>query len=248
MKLKAYIVSTELPDLVPADPSRNWMHDFANRHPYRCLPLAIANTYGWELLSPRRFRATWNGGKAPSDITVEALDDKPGINHFVQSHFGGGVLTFHTGYLFRTEPGWNMMATGPVNDPKDGIAALTGVIETDWLPFPFTMNWLFTRPGTVTFEEGEAFCLVYVVQQDIQETVQPEIHGIHSDPDLLKQYEMWREHRSTFLARLGEGDPAAMKEAWQRFYFRGIHPDTGEKVPTHNNKHRTKEPIDMRGK
>jgi len=28
------------------------------------------------------------------------------------------------------------------------------VIETDWLPDPFTMNWQMTRPGTVRFREG----------------------------------------------------------------------------------------------
>jgi len=32
--------------------------------------------------------------------------------------------------------------------------AADGVIETDWLPDPFTMNWQMTRPGTVRFREG----------------------------------------------------------------------------------------------
>ena len=31
--------------------------------------------------------------------------------------------------------------------PKDGISALSGVIETDWLLYNFTVNWIFTRPG-----------------------------------------------------------------------------------------------------
>ena len=35
---------------------------------------------------------------------------------------------------------------------------LVGLIETDWLPFPFTMNWVFTRPGRVRLEKGEPFC------------------------------------------------------------------------------------------
>ena len=40
------------------------------------------------------------------------------------------------------------MVQGPINRPKDGIAALPGIIETDWSPYSFTMNWMFTRPGT----------------------------------------------------------------------------------------------------
>ena len=33
------------------------------------------------------------------------------------------------------------------------LQPLAGVVETDWLPFPFTMNWLFTQPGRVRFEK-----------------------------------------------------------------------------------------------
>ena len=43
--------------------------------------------------------------------------------------------------------GWNTFVTGPMNGIKDGIAPLSGVIETDWSPYSFTMNWRFTRPG-----------------------------------------------------------------------------------------------------
>ena len=74
------------------------------------------------------------------------------------------MLTFHPGYLFRTPPGWSMWAMGPPNHIKDGIQPLAGLVETDWLPFPFTMNWIFTRPGTVRFEKGEPFCFITLMQ------------------------------------------------------------------------------------
>src|SRR5262245_59488229 len=74
------------------------------------------------------------------------------------SHFGNGVLTFPVGYLFRTDPGVAVWARGIPNYAKDGIVALDGVIETDWLCFTFTMNWQCTRPGLVVFE-GRAVLL-----------------------------------------------------------------------------------------
>ena len=40
-------------------------------------------------------------------------------------HFGFGVLTFHVPCLFRTEVGFDLMVTGPINRPKDAIAPLT---------------------------------------------------------------------------------------------------------------------------
>ncbi|MGH1560190.1 DUF6065 family protein [Caulobacter segnis] len=38
----------------------------------------------------------------------------PGFTDFVKSTTRG-VVTFHTGYLFRTPPGWSLMAMGPPN-------------------------------------------------------------------------------------------------------------------------------------
>ena len=114
------------------------------RFAYRCLPLNIANASGWEILCPSASKAAWDGGKGIESIQVRAEGEAPApaISHFMQ-----GILTFHVRCLFRTEPGYDLMVQGPINRPKDGIAALCGVIETDWSPLPFTMNWMFTRPG-----------------------------------------------------------------------------------------------------
>ena len=47
------------------------------------------------------------------------------------SHFGHGVLTFHVPVISRTERGWDLMVSGPINAPKDATAPLSGVVETD---------------------------------------------------------------------------------------------------------------------
>ena len=114
-----------------------------------------------------------------------------------------------TGYLFVTEPGWNLLTTGPFNHPRDGISPLTGVIETDWLPYPFTMNWQMTRPGTVRFERGDAFCLIFPVRKDELEAADVEIYNLADDPELEKKQKAWREKRDEFMVkfRAGDGNP-----------------------------------------
>ena len=159
----------------------------------------------------------------------------------VQSHFSGGVLTFHTGYLFRTDPGWAVWAMGPPNHVKDGIQPLSGLIETDWLPFPFTMNWVFTRPGRVKFSKGEPYCFITLMEHRRLEAVQPVMKTLESDPVLREQYEAWREERGAFNNRLAKGDPETAKQAWQRFYFKGEMPaETGAAPESHVNKRRLK--------
>ena len=84
---------------------------------------------------------TWNGGLGADALKVEFFE-KPKVAH-AASHFGSGILTVTVGYLFRTPPGYNLYIRGPANLPKDGIAPLEGIVETDWSEATFTMNvWL----------------------------------------------------------------------------------------------------------
>ena len=50
MHLDCYKIYDVAPQLVPARSNRDWMDAFTDRHPYRCLPLTMANSTGWELL------------------------------------------------------------------------------------------------------------------------------------------------------------------------------------------------------
>ncbi|HEY0053321.1 MAG TPA: DUF6065 family protein [Caulobacteraceae bacterium] len=241
MDLECYPMVPRPPDIVPGRPDRAWMDKFSGRHPYRCLPLTMANTTGWEILCPMSFTAEWNGGPGQHDITLTADRPHPDFKIFVESHFSGGVVTFHTGYLFRTPPGWTMWTTGAPNHVKDGIQPLTGLVETDWLPFPFTMNWIFTRPGRVRFEKGEPFCFITLNRSKQMDDVQPRLKTMESDPVLRGQFDAWNTRRGEFNKRLYARDPATMKEAWQRFYFKGELPDdTGPAPAEHVNKRRLK--------
>lgn len=239
MELLCYALDEPAPDIVPGRPERDWMDKFNDRHPYRCLPLSIANTTGWEIQSPVSFRARWNGGPRAEDIKLEAIGHSTPeqVSRFAVSHFTEGVLTFHTGWLFRTPPGWSVMCSGAPNFVKDGIFPLTGIVETDWLPFPFTMNWKFTRPGEVIFEKGDPFCFIMPLQTGAVDATEPSARRIAEEPELQKEYHAWSRLRTTFLTQLGARDPDAMKRAWQRFYFKGETLD-GQEVKSHVSKRR----------
>lgn len=251
MELECFAMTPYPPQMVPGRPDRDWMDDFMQRFPYRCLPLVMANTTGWEILCPTDITIVWNGGILKNDLQI-TCDADPGYNldHIVQSHFTHGVVTFHTGYMFRTPPGYSVLASGAPNVVKDGIAPLSGLVETDWLPFPFTMNWRMTRPGMVSFKKDEPFCFVQVVQNKSQDDIQPVIKSLESDPELKKQFDAWAVTRQNFNDSLMARNPDAMKEAWQKFYFKGERPDAqGEVVSEgHVNRRRLKTPKVIKGK
>jgi hypothetical protein len=237
-RIEAFKVQGYAFDLVPSAPLRKWMDAFPDRHPYRCLPLSIANTHGWDILCPAATEVTWNGGWQISDLTVKALEPLPGnipLDHFARSNFSRGIVTFHTSFLFRTPPGWNIFTSGSFNEPKPGIYPLTGIVESDWLPYPFTMNWQMLNPGTVRFEKGEPICTVMPIPKDYLEEWDMVIHDMSDDPILAAEQQSFREERDQFMKRLNAKDPEAIKQAWQRHYFVGRHPD-GTKVDNHTNK------------
>jgi hypothetical protein len=211
------------------------------RYAYRCIPLSIANASGWEIILPCSFSATWGGGKLTSDIQIRPIGDAAPVARRVVSHFGHGVLTFHTGYLFRTSPGWALWCRGAPNTVKHGIAPLDGLVETDWLPFPFTMNWRFTRPGTVRFHAGEAFCFITPLPHTLYDAIEPAVRNLADDPEMRAAYEQWSASRTDFNSSLARLEPQTVKQGWQRHYVKGEAP-SGETAGFHLSRRRMKPP------
>ena len=121
-----------------------------------------------------RLEVSWGGSPE-----IAALKVSESANGLALSHFGGGILTFKPGYLFRTPPGWPLWAKGTPNPVKDAIQPLCGPIETDWLPFALTMNWRMTRPGRARCKTGEPFCFITPTEHHRLDTVDPVIRKLN---------------------------------------------------------------------
>jgi len=242
-ELTCYQINKSPFRIQPARALRSWMDESDERYAYRCLPLSIANSMGWELVLPQALSATWNGGSDQEDITIKVEGEETESELYASSHFGEGVLTFSVGYLFRTNAGIGLWARGIPNQPKDGIAPLEGIIETDWLDFTFTMNWKFTRPGTVQFAKDEPICFITPVDYHALDNLVPHIVPIASDEEIKLGFQRWRDARLDFNSRLLAEDEQALKEKWQKWYMRGENGPGGESHPRHVSKLRLAAPI-----
>jgi hypothetical protein len=206
----------------PAPPTRSWMDATPEKYAYRCLPMSIANAHGWQIFTPAGFWAMWTGGQSSADVQIRTDPDMP-PGHAPVSVFGSGTFTIHTHGVFRTPPGWNLYVSGPTNDAKDGATALSAVVETDWAPMTFTMNWHLTRPGHwVRFEPGEAISQLMPIPRGLVEQWEPEIVPMAGNPDLQQQYTEWSRSRDAFHATVAQRPPRTQAEQWQKDYFRGV--------------------------
>ena len=104
--LDCFEMQTPAPELVPGRSKRDWMDASPERYAYRCLPLTMANSTGWELLCPFDVDIEWNGGMGIEDIKVSSPDPRClsgwvcGFAFFLRyCHFSYRVFVSHTAQL-----------------------------------------------------------------------------------------------------------------------------------------------------
>ncbi len=215
--------------IVPAPADRHWIdfttHGWANR----CLPLRVANQAGWHILNNCDFEAEWTGKE---DLASVKISFRPGnSSQFVKSCFGYGILTWYLPYLFRTPTGYNLLVRGPSNYAKDSIAALDGLVETDWAVATFTVNWRFTRPfHKVRFERDEPICAIVPQRRGELESFIPEIRNL--DGELRSEFQRWLESRQHNVLEMETHGYQGQHEG---HYTRG-ETVTGHKAPEHQTK------------
>jgi hypothetical protein len=219
--------------LIAAPAHREFLAATRARFALRCLPMLLANQAGWFLVTRELVVATWNGGDDLTDLTVVS----PSGASPAASHFGHGILTWHVPYLFRTPPGYNLWVRGPVNWPKDGAAPLEGLVETDWSPATFTMNWKITRPGVaIAFAADEPICQILPLRRGELGQFAPVIRPIESDPQSHEQHRTWARSRAQFLHELPIAESDASRRLWERHYFQGRTSDGARGIPDHETR------------
>jgi Family of unknown function (DUF6065) len=207
--------------LVPASRTREWMDKTPGSFAYHCLPLVMANSLGWFLINTIPCEMEWDGTEPASGLKVWALEDITPIQQHMlpSSHFGSGVVTFHSEFMFCTEEKISLITKGPANWPKHGIQPLEGVIETDWLPYPFTVNWKMTAKNVrVRFERNEPIAQLVPYPSDLISAMEPEIRTLSMDtnPELYIKHEDYLKKRVVFNEKFKYH---ATKR--QKYYVRG---------------------------
>jgi hypothetical protein len=182
--------------LRPGPARRHWMSEYP--YAYQCLPMVVANQWGWQILCPADVVATWDGSADPSGLRVEV---DPQWAAAIKSQFGQGIITFSPPWLFRTPPGWDLYAKGPSNRWKPNCVPLEGVIETWWLSYTFTLNWKVVAPGVVAFARGESLAqLVPVPHATFEEAVASESPINLVEPEAAAELLRWRDERRKIAA------------------------------------------------
>lgn len=201
-RVVAYRVGPHAFPLRPASQTRAWMLKSEMRFSNRCLPLRTANGIGWFVLNPKEVTVEWDGNALHSSEPEHA-----------KLHFGERVITFEQGHLFRTDPGWGIWVKGPPNIENGPLQNLEAIVETDHLPYPFTINLRFAAPGRVRLRKGAVLAQLIPYPLSSVANVELTVSDLSSEPLLGEHQQRWIDERARMKGK---------KAPWHGWYSRGV--------------------------
>jgi hypothetical protein len=171
------------PVVVQSRIKRDWMDETYNKHAYQCLPMTYANVYGWELQLPQTVVVKWSGGNVPPEILEgQMLGDWAVVHSSII-----GMVSFSTGYAFRTEDGYEMSIGGSPNYFVDGAEPLSAIIPSSWWPDEFQMNWKINKiDERVVFEAGMPIMFFTVFDSSVMSQITIETGSLWDDRALVE--------------------------------------------------------------
>ena len=201
--------------VVPLTVKRKWMTDSFYKFAYKCLPLNIANQYGFAVLSPIDFDIDWQGGKRGGEVSINIDTEDSELADLFKSYFGEGTFTVHPDFFIRTPRGYSTYIRGIPNETKSGIKPLDAIVETDWLPFTFTYSFFLTEPGVYSFKKGEPlFCFFPIKRNTVENFVIKEKQIENADSKTKKSFKDYENSREAFTS-------SPEKPEFQNFYREG---------------------------
>ncbi len=208
---------------IPAIKYRDWWEDNAatKNHARHCLPLAMANSLGYYILSPGTFEVEWNGDfKSRAVVTPIEMS-----SHFeVDDHAAFGSFTVQARFIPVTEEeGEFVFVKGIPNERGLPYSCMEGVIEAWWSVGIFGLVFLLNRPGKFKIFWGQPIAQIFLYK-GVGGAATQEVHRGYPEG-----HDIWMRKRSR---------PGYRKDL---DYLKGKQPG-GEPVPSHiaTWKHATK--------
>lgn len=192
--------------IVPATADREWIN-LTDKASHKCKPMREASKLGWLVLLPFDIQLYWDGGTKQESLSISSSD--PMAKKLVVSHFGYGMVSIIFNFIVRTPPGVHILVSGPLNQSRGGVAPLSALIETDWLPYHFAITYRCIQPNArITIHRNEAIAQIIPVSRGIVDRMELSIGKIDDDPEMERDFSEWHIARQADAAQYAvDGQP-----------------------------------------
>lgn len=199
---------------IPATKLRDWWEDNGRttNHAKHCLPLQMANSLGYYILSPGTFLVKWDGDVHKS-ATITHIDKS---SHYeVDNHAAFGSFTVQAKFIPVTDdPGDFVIIKGIPNERDCDYTCMEAAIEAWWSVGNFGLVFILHRAGEFLIPKGKPLAQMYLFYGAAGSA---ELDMVDGHPP---GHAEWQQRRSR---------PGYQKDL---DYFKGMK-SNGEDVPTH---------------
>lgn len=165
---------------VPAPRDRDWWADNkkTENHARHCLPLVMANSLGYYILSPGTFLVRWNGD-IQEHAVVEVID---GCSHcIVDNHAAFGSFTVQAAFIPRTEDtGEYVYIKGVANERGMPYSCMEAAVEAWWSAGNFGLVYMLNQPGEFMIRKGQPIAQMFLYKAVYAEITMQGPHPEHA--------------------------------------------------------------------
>jgi hypothetical protein len=163
-RIKVFLHNDFDKDLVPVPAVRHrewWEDNYAtHNHARHCLPLSMANSLGFYILSPGTFKVTWNGD---TNSRAEIEHIKRSSHYEVDNHAAFGSFTVQAKFVPVTDdPGDFVYIKGIPNLRGLQYSCMEAVIEAWWNVGNFGLVYMLNQPGEFTIQMGQPIAHMFL--------------------------------------------------------------------------------------
>tara|TARA_R110000868_G_scaffold150227_4_gene373245 strand:- start:525 stop:1226 length:702 start_codon:yes stop_codon:yes gene_type:complete len=151
-------------DLVPVSAIRHrewWEDNRATKdHARHCLPLSMANSLGFYILSPGTFKVQWDGDQ---NRRVEIKHIEKSSHYEVDAHAAFGSFTVQAKFIPVTDdPGDFVYIKGIPNTRGLPYSCMEAIIEAWWSVGNFGLVYMLNQPGEFTVQMGQPIAHMFL--------------------------------------------------------------------------------------
>ena len=147
---------------IPAQKLRDWWDDNSKtvNHAKHCLPLQMANSLGYYILSPGTFIVRWNGD-VHANAQIEHVEKS---SHYeVDNHAAFGSFTVQAKFIPVTDdPGDFVIIKGIANERSVPYTCMEAAIEAWWSVGNFGLVFLLNQPGEFLIPMGKPIAQMFL--------------------------------------------------------------------------------------
>ena len=179
---------------------RDWMDATGEKHAYKCFPISLANTIGYELSLPINVSFVWDGISDASSDHIKILSGE----EFISNSRANATVSFKTGIVIKSDKNTSFLHMPVPNLFNENYQTFTSIISTSFFDQEFPSAIRILKPDkAITIKADEPFATLVPISLKDMSNIELNLNNFDMDEKWYKDNEE-RGNKAYELNKKGE--------------------------------------------